>query len=98
MDVRQHSDTFGCGGSCETCGYDAATKGPAGPAPFEGWRLARMCLFFFLVPLLAGAAGALLARDNPTGQLLWGVGGLALGMLATSLVARRFGRSAEENR
>jgi hypothetical protein len=43
----------------------------------------------FLLPLLLALVGSLLLIATPTGQLLGGVTGLALGMLLVRLIAVR---------
>jgi hypothetical protein len=83
-----------CDGECSSCSLDPAKDGaPRETPPFEGWSMVGASLLFFLAPLLlAATTAALLRAEGPAAQWAGGIGGLALGMALTSLIARRLGR------
>jgi hypothetical protein len=53
-----------------------------------GWRFALASLGVFVVPLALAVAGACWFRDDPTRQLVFGGGGLLLGMALSGVTAK----------
>jgi hypothetical protein len=89
-----------CPTACTGCGSDDAADAfgsdggaAASDGPLAGWSMAGAGLVFFLVPLIAAAAGAVLtAGRSPGWQLLGGTAGLAAGMTLAAVVGRRVSR------
>ena len=80
------SATSRCGG-CRLA--DRCAVAPAADdAPLCGTSLVGASLLYFLLPALMGLLGAAVGGGGPVGQLLGGAGGLALGMVVTSVGAR----------
>lgn len=75
-----------CGGCSlqETCSAGARADGP-----FRGASLVGAAFGYFLFPLVLALAGALLLAGSPALQLVGGAGGLVLGMLVSTRIARR---------
>jgi len=65
-------------------------------APYRGWSLARMALFYFVVPLGCAIGCAALAPTGIDSRSLAALAGLAGGMLLTTSLAGRWTRRLEE--
>jgi len=63
----------------------------------RGRRLGMAAVGMFLVPVLLAIAGAMSLRGSYPAQLLGGLVGLAVGMLAARMVAARLARGSKED-
>ena len=80
---------FNCPPSCSGC--PRTDVGDASPvSTLEGASMAGGAVLAFLLPLILALVGSLILIATPTGQLLGGVTGLALGMLLVRLIAARW--------
>lgn len=63
----------------------------------RGRRLGMAAVGMFLVPVLLAIAGAMSFRGSYPAQLLGGLGGLAVGILAARTIARRLAHGSKED-
>lgn len=84
--------------SCAVCGESRETTGPETgdemtPPPYHGWRLARVSILVFFLPLVAAMVGAGIAGGSAVWQVIGGLGGGLLGFLVSYLLIRFTGHS-----
>ena len=85
-------------GSCQACPSDErAACDDVKDAPYAGWSLAKMALFYFLVPVLCAIVCASLAPVGVSSQSLAALGGLIGGMLLTTSLAARWTRQRDKH-
>lgn len=77
--ATNRSNLSACPVQCTGC-PELAVDPSATSTPLAGWRLARLAAATFLLPLLIGLAGALIAPPSPPSQLLGCLLGLAAGI------------------
>ena len=85
-------------GACDACPSDArAACDDVRDAPYAGWSLAKMALFYFLVPVLCAIGCASLAPVGVSSQSLAALAGLIGGLLLTTSLAARWTRQHDEH-
>ncbi|MBN1588817.1 MAG: hypothetical protein JW888_04820 [Pirellulales bacterium] len=75
--------------ACPHCGGDACpTPDESDPTAMSGSRFVLAAMGLFLAPLVLAILGAVVAGRRAEAQLIGALGGLALGMAGSVLVAR----------
>ena len=75
--------------SCGSCGLqETCQAGSAGDGPFKGASLVVAAVGYFLFPLMLALAGAVILSGSALTQFLGGAGGMLVGMIISTCVAR----------
>jgi hypothetical protein len=85
------NSTVGASGvsSCGSCGLqETCQAGSAGDGPFKGASLVAAAFGYFLFPLVLALSGAVLLSESALTQFLGGAGGMLVGMIISTRVAR----------
>ncbi|MBW2735897.1 MAG: hypothetical protein JRH20_26215 [Deltaproteobacteria bacterium] len=76
-----------CADGCDGCPIAAAV--PKKKGPYAGWRLGVASLGYFIFPIISAFIGARVGAPDHGTQALGALIGLAAGMTAAALVAKR---------
>ncbi len=82
-----------CDGGCSGCDQTGGASRPV-EGGFSGLALVLSSILYFVVPVVTGILGAALAGPDPAATGVGGIAGLLLGMIVTTLIARRIKPSA----
>lgn len=82
-----------CGGGCSGC-HQTGDAPPPVEGGLSGVALVLSSILFFVVPIVTGILGAALAGPDLAATGVGGIAGLLLGMIVTTLIARRIKPSA----
>jgi hypothetical protein len=83
-----------CAGDCAHCAASAGHDTLPG-APYRGGPFALYAAIVFILPLFTALAGAFMMGGSQDMRLLGGLGGGAVGILASLVIGRRVGFARE---